>query len=64
MMSYKEMWNAKYEELAWEKYDCDYWDCTPEQQDQLASLTDSATRDHFADMVDRATDEAKYRGLK
>jgi hypothetical protein len=63
-MNYKEMWNSKYEELALEKFGCEYWECTREQEDVLARLTDGATRDYMADLADSLKDEAKYREIK
>ena len=63
-MSHKEVWIAKYEELAQERYGCEYWELTKEQENELCRLADAAATDYFADLGDRLKDEAKYKGMQ
>jgi hypothetical protein len=63
MSDYKQVWAEKYSELAQELYGKDYWDCTPAETEVLDSRINEVMANWMADQVDRAHEEAKYKGL-
>jgi hypothetical protein len=64
-MDYKEIFQQRYEELAFELFGAEeYWKLTPEQQKLCGEKAMQATSDYLADRADQLADEAKYRGMR
>jgi hypothetical protein len=64
-MDYKEIFQQRYEELAFELFGCEnYWDMTPEQEKLCGEKAMRATSDYLADRADELKDQAKYRGMR
>ena len=63
MSDYKDWWNERYQELAFEKFGCEYYECTDDQRTELDRTMTDVVADHFADQIDRAKEERKYKEL-
>ena len=64
MSDYKDWFNERYAELAIEKYDREYWELSQAEQDELGRIVTGEATDYYADRIDAAHEEAKYRGIK
>jgi hypothetical protein len=64
-MDYKEIFQQRYEELAFELFgQDDYSKLTPEQEKLCGEKAMRATSDYLADRADELKDQAKYRGMR
>lgn len=59
-MSYKDAWNARYMELAFEMFGCEYYECTEEQRKQLDEAISAWSSDYAANLADALKDKLKY----
>jgi hypothetical protein len=63
-MDYKEIFQEKYEELAFELFGAEeYWKLTDEQSKVCGEKAMEAATDYYADLIDAAHERAKYQRL-
>jgi len=59
-MSYKDEIQERADELAFERYDKDFYDLTEEQRDKVYEYDQNSWTNHYASLADSMAEERKF----